>query len=214
MRKVAIIGIGQTPVKEHWDKGLRELAVEALADALTDAHITKPDVLFTGNMLSGFLSHQENVGALIADYAGLEGIESIKIEAACASGAAAFRRAVLSVASGVTETAVALGVEKLTENCGFLTSEGLATAADSNYESAMGLSFVALNAILMRRYLYEYKYDKNDFAHLVINAHKNALHNQNAMFHSPVDEQQYIRAKIIADPINLLDSSPIADNFL
>ena len=75
----------------------------------------------------------------------------------------------------------------------------------------MGLSFVAINALLMRRYLYEYKYDRNDFAQVVITAHKNAVHNPNAMFRKPISAEQYANAKLICDPINLLDSSPIAD---
>ena len=64
-------------------------------------------MLFVGNMLSGQLASQENLGALIADYAGLRGIEAFKIEAACASGAAAVRMAWLAVAGGACDIAVA-----------------------------------------------------------------------------------------------------------
>jgi acetyl-CoA C-acetyltransferase len=37
MREVAIVGIGQTPVGEHWGLTLRELAGEAVFAALADA---------------------------------------------------------------------------------------------------------------------------------------------------------------------------------
>jgi acetyl-CoA C-acetyltransferase len=211
MREVAIVGVGQTPVREHWDRGLRELATEAILNAMDDAGVTKVEMLFVGNMLSGYLSHQENLGALIVEYAGLEETDTVKIEAACASGAAAFRQAVLAVASGTVNTAIALGVEKLTEKCGFVTSDGLATASDADNEAAMGLSFVAINALLMQRYMYEYNYLKSDFSGIVVNAHKNASHNPNAIFQKPITEKQYKKSKIIAEPINLLDSSPIAD---
>ncbi len=211
MRPVAIVGVGQTPVREHWDAGLRELAVQAVWQALDESGRTSVDVFYVGNMLSGTLTGQEHLATLIAEYAGLAGVEAVKAEAACGSGAAAFRQAMLAVASGAAEVALAVGVEKLTETSTHKTTDGLASAADADYETAMGISFVALNALLMRRYMHEYGYRKADFAAFVEVAHRNAVHNPNAMFRHPVTREQYERAKIVADPVNLLDSSPIAD---
>ncbi|NOX35908.1 MAG: thiolase domain-containing protein [Calditrichaeota bacterium] len=211
MRPVAIVGIGQTPVREHWDAGLRELAVQAVWQALDECQIDTVDVFYVGNMLSGTLTGQEHLATLIAEYAGLTGVEAIKAEAACGSGAAAFRQAVLAVASGAAEVALAVGVEKLTETSTHKTTDGLASAADADYETAMGISFVALNALLMRRYMYEYRYHKSDFSAFIEIAHRNAVHNPNAMFRHLVNRDQYERAKMVADPVNLLDSSPIAD---
>lgn len=211
MRKVAIVGLGQTPVREHWESNLRDLAVTALRDAMEDAGVETVDGVCVGNMLSGALSEQEHLGALIADYAGLDGVEGMKIEAACGSGAAAIRMAVKAVSSGLMDTVGVVGVEKLTEFSGKFSTEALATAADADYETTMGLSFVGINALLLRRYLYEFKYDKNDFSIFPVNAHKNAIHNPFAMFRHLITDAQYAKSKMIADPINLLDSSPIAD---
>lgn len=211
MREVAIVGIGQTPVEEHWDVSLRELAAKAVLNAMDDAGAETVDALYVGNMLSGILTNQENLGSLIAECVGLSGIEAIKVEAACGSAAAAFRQAVLGVSSGMMDSAIAVGVEKLTEMSGRATTHGLATASDGDYEMAIGLSFVAINALLMRRYMHEYGWEKNDFAPFVINAHRNAAHNPNAMFQNQINQEQYNLAKVVADPINLLDSSPIGD---
>jgi len=211
MRKVAIIGIGQVPVREHWDSPLRGLAVKALWNALDDAGIQNVDGLFVGNMLSGFLSEQEHLGALVADYAGLENVEAYKIEAACGSGAAAFRQAVMAVGCGSMESAAVVGVEKLTEFSGKFSTSALATAADADYETSIGLTFVAINAIIMQRYIHEYGYKKSDFSIFPVNAHKNAIYNPNAIFNNTISAEDYIKSKMIADPINLLDSSPIAD---
>ena len=52
MRKIAILGIGQTKVDEHWDKSLKELGGEACFAAMQDAGMNKVDALFVGNMLS------------------------------------------------------------------------------------------------------------------------------------------------------------------
>jgi len=211
MREVAILGIGQTPVGEHWDKSIKEIAGEAVFAALTDAGRESVDGLFIGNMLSGQLNRQENLGAMLADWAGLWGVEAVKVEAACGSGGAAIRQAVLAVASGVMECAIAVGVEKMTDTVGPATTGGLASAADADYEAAQGVSFVALNALIMRRYLHEYGWHKDHFAPFAINAHANALHNPNARLHERVSEAQYHRARTVADPINLLDASPIGD---
>ncbi len=211
MRDVSIIGIGQTKVGEHWDKSLRELAFYALDAAMRDAQIERLEALYVGNMLSGELTGQEHLGALIADFAGLRGIEAMKIEAACGSGAAALRIGYIAVAGGLCDFVACVGVEKMTDKQGDVTTSGLATAADADYEALHGLSFVGINALLMRRYMHEHGYRKEDFANFAINAHANAARNPYAMFPQPITAKQFAEAKPVADPINLLDSSPIAD---
>lgn len=211
MREVAILGIGQTPVAEQWDKSIRVIAGEAVLAALQDAGVERADGLFVGNMLSGQLNRQENLGVLIADWVGLRGVEAVKLEAACGSGGAAVRQALLAVASGAMDCAVAVGVEKMTDTVGPATTSGLATAADADWEAAQGVSFVALNALVMRRYMHEYGWGKEHFAPFAVNAHANALANPQARLHEKVSEKDYARARMVADPINLLDASPIGD---
>ncbi len=211
MRDVAIIGIGQTKVGEHWEKGLRHLALEAIQAALRDAGTERVDALYVGNMLSGELTGQEHLGALVADFAGMRGVEAVKVEAACGSGAAALRLGYVAVAGGLANVVLVVGVEKMTDALGPEATTALAMAADADYEAGQGLSFVAINALLMRRYMYEYGYKKEDFAPFTINAHANAMNNPYAMFHTRVTADSYAQAKMIADPVNLLDSSPVAD---
>jgi acetyl-CoA C-acetyltransferase len=211
MREVAIIGIGQTPVGEHWDKSLRELAGDAVLAALRDSGRETADGLFVGNMMSGILSKQESLGALIADWVGLRGIEAVKVEAACGSGAAALRTGMMAVSSGEMDCVIVAGIEKMTESLPSETTAALATAADADYESAQGVSFVALNALIMRRYLYEYGWKHTDFAPFSINAHANAVHNPFARLREPITEKAYHQARMVADPINLLDASPTGD---
>jgi acetyl-CoA C-acetyltransferase len=211
MRDVVIIGIGQTPVEEHWEKSLRHLAHDAIMPAMADAGVEAADALFVGNMLSGQVSGQEHLGALIADFVGLRGIEAIKIEAACGSGGAALRAGYLAVASGALDVVLVCGVEKMTDAIGSVVTNALATAADQEYEVSQGISFVGLNALLMRRYMHEYGVPHKAFAGFSINAHRNAANNPNAMFRSPISEAAYLKAGMIADPINLMDSSPVCD---
>jgi acetyl-CoA C-acetyltransferase len=211
MREVAILGIGQTPVGEHWDRSLKELAGEAILAALSDAQRESAEALFIGNMLSGILSKQENLGGLISDWIGSPGMEAEKVEAACSSGAAAFRSGLMAVASGEVDSALVLGVEKMTESLPNETTAALATAADADYESAQGLSFVAINALVMQRYMHAYGWKHTDFAPFSINAHANALHNPYARLHEAISPKDYLNARMISEPINLLDASPIGD---
>ncbi len=211
MRGVSIIGIGQTEVREHWERSLRGLAVASITAALDDAGIDRADAIYVGNMLSGELTGQEHLATLIADFAGLRGIEALKVEAACGSGGAAVRMGYLAVASGLHDLVIVTGVEKMTDCENGLVTEALAMAADGDYEAMQGLSFVALNALLMRRYMHEYEVSHEDFAGFSINAHRNAARNPYAMFHRPITLEGFRGARMISDPINLLDSSPIAD---
>jgi len=211
MRDVAIIGVGQKKVGEHWDVSLRHLALEALQAAMADAGVAQADALYVGNMLSGELTGQEHLGALIADFAGLRGIEAFKIEAACGSGAAAVRMGYVAVAGGLADIVAVVGVEKMTDTLGPDTTTALAMAADGDYEASQGVSFVALNALLMQRYMYEYGYRHQDFAAFAVNAHRNGANNPFAMFRFPVTAERFAKAKMICTPVNLLDSSPICD---
>ncbi len=211
MRPVSIIGIGQTPVGEVWDRSLRHLAHDAVVAAMRDAGVETVDALYAGNMLSGELSKQEHLGALIADFVGLRGIEAMKIEAACASGAAALRVGYMAVASGLHDVVLVCGVEKMTDTTGDETTAGLVMAADQEYEAAEGVSFVGINAMLMQRYMHQYKLPHYLFGHFSVNAHRNGVANPHAMFQQPISLETYKRASMIAAPVNLLDSSPICD---
>lgn len=211
MQRVAILGVGQTKVSEHWDKSIKELAAEAILDAFNDAGVHTVDGLFVGNMLSGSLNHQEHLGAFIADWVGLINIEIAKVEAACGSGGAALRAGVIAIASGELESVVVVGVEKMTDAKMNDTTAALATAADADWESAQGLSFVGINALIMQRYMHEFKWRHKDFAPFSIVAHANAVHNPFARLQFQISQEEYEKARMVAEPINILDASPIGD---
>ncbi len=210
MRKIAIIGIGQTKVHEHWNLSIRELAGKAIFAAQKDAGRKNFDALFVGNMLSGLIDQQNNLGAVIADWVGFKG-EAVKIETACSSGASAFRAGMMAVASGEIDSAMVVGVEKMTDAAPNDITSALATAADSDWELEQGVSFVGLNALIMRRYMHEYGWQHEDFAPFSLNSHANAAHNPHARLPFAISEKQYKNSAMIAAPINLMDASPTGD---
>jgi acetyl-CoA C-acetyltransferase len=211
MTEVIIAGIGQTEVGEHWDIGLRDLAFAAIQDAVKDAGRIKPQSLFVGNMLAPNLSNQAHLGVLIADYAGLLGIEAVTIEAAGASGGAALRQGYLAVASGFVDVALVVGVEKFTDRIGPGVEAALATTGDSDYEAVQGMTPSAQAALLMKRYIHEYAVPKDGFAGFALTAHTNGVANKNAMFRKAVKSETYTKAEMVSDPLNMFDMAPNAD---
>ncbi|HLF02566.1 MAG TPA: thiolase domain-containing protein [Anaerolineales bacterium] len=218
MRDVYILGLGQTEVGEHWETSLRHLALVAVEAALKDSGVGArssaplyPDALFVGNMLAGQLSGQEHLGALIADFCRLRGIEAATVEAAGASGGLAFRQAYLAVASGLMDSALAVGVEKITDKVGSGVNAAAASAADGDWEAAQGITPTASAALLMRRYMHEHSVTVPHFAGFSINAHANAKSNPYAMYHNTITAEAFAKAPMVADPVNMFDTAPDAD---
>ena len=211
MRQVAILGIGQIKVDEHWDLSLRALGGNAAFAAMQDAGLDKVDALYVGNMLSPLVSGQNQLGTFFSDWIGLWDQESVKVEAACASGAAALRAGLMAVAAGALDSALVVGVEKMTDKAGHDVTAALATAADADYEAEQGISFVGINALIMRRYMHEYGWKHEDFAPFSINAHANAMNNPFARLHEKITVEKFEKSSMVATPINLLDASPTGD---
>ena len=141
----------------------------------------------------------------MADYLGQRGVEAVKLEAACGSAGSAMRQGLLAVASGQIDAALVIGVEKLTESLGRETTAALATAADADFEVEHGITFVGLNALIMRRYMHEFGYSHRDFAPFALTAHANAAGNPNALYRYAISERDYERGREVADPIRLYD---------
>jgi acetyl-CoA C-acetyltransferase len=213
VRDVFIVGIGQTAVNRDASVRGRHLAAQSIRMALETAGAARSDInaLYIGNMTAGMLGQQQQLGSLVADYAGLSGIEAVNIEAACASGAAATRMAYLTVAAGVHDVALVCGTERMTHADKPSVTRALATAADWELEGKFGESFLSLNARLMSQYMQKYDVRHEAFANFSINAHANAVGNPNALFRKEIDVDDYLGSRDVAEPLKLYDVSPICN---
>ncbi len=118
MREVAVIGIGQTRVEEQWNKSLRELAGDAALAALHNSGLDRVQAVYVGNMMSGSANMHQHLGGYIADWIGMRYAASLRLEAACSTGAAWFRSAVMAVAYGRVNDCLIYGQEtNLTVRC-------------------------------------------------------------------------------------------------
>ncbi|MCS4541742.1 MAG: thiolase domain-containing protein [Euryarchaeota archaeon] len=216
MRDVAVIGVGCTKFDELWDTALRQLIVDAGRKAIEDAGITgeEIDALYIGNMSAGRFVDQEHIASLISDYAGLAAsfhTPATRVESACASGGVAFRQAVMAIASGLHDIVIAAGVEKMTDVLPSETTFTLATAADQEWETFFGATFPSLYAMMARRHMHDFGTTREQLAMVAVKNHKNGCKNPNAQFQKEITIQDVLESPIVADPLRLLDCSPITD---
>ncbi|NWF71355.1 MAG: thiolase domain-containing protein [Chloroflexi bacterium] len=211
MREVAIIGIGQTPVGEHWGSSLRMLAADAVRAALADSGLKNVDAVYVGNAYGAALSSQSQLAPMIVDYAGLGNIEAFSIEAGDAAGGAALRAGYLAVASGAVESALVVGVEKSTDMVGSARVRARSVSLDADYEAVHGATLTALAAMLMRRYMHEFGVPLEAFEGFSINAHANAKANENAMYRNTLKPGAFAKAGMVSDPVSLFDGAPDGD---
>jgi acetyl-CoA C-acetyltransferase len=209
LRPVSIVSTGQIPVQKKSPESLRQMSAAVIHQAMSSAGVSRVDALYAANMLSDELQGQKHLAALIADEAGLTGVEALEIRAATAAGAAALRVAYLAVASGSAELALAIGVEKMSQG---LPTPVLAKALDARYELPDGATLLSQNARLMQQYIDAYHPPVDAFTHFSVNAHQNASHNPNALFQDrQFTTQDVLNSRMISPPIRLLDCSPICD---
>jgi acetyl-CoA C-acetyltransferase len=162
-------------------------------------------------MLAPAISGQAHLGVLLADFAGLAGIEAVAVEAAGASGGAALRQGYLAVAAGAVDVALVVGVEKMTDQTAGSVEMALAATIDGDFEAVQGLAPTSQAALLMRRYLHEFGVPRPALGGFPIIAHANAASNPNAMFRKPISAGTYERAGLVSDPLNMFDLAPNAD---
>lgn len=212
-RGVSIIGAGMSSFGEHWDSSLRELIIDAAVKAIADAKVEGKQIqaIYGGCMAAGQFVGQEHIGALIADYLGLNPIPSTRLEAACASGGVALRAGIAAVASGMYDVVAVGGVEKMTDVTTEEASTALGAAGDEEWELFHGATFPGLYALMARRHMQEYGTTEEQLASVAVKNHYNAARNKFAHFQKEITLETAINSPYVATPLRLFDCSPLTD---
>ena len=211
MRDVAVIGVGMNKWGELWKKSMRDIYVEAALMAIEDAGVDHIDSMYVGCMSSGLFVGQEHLGSLMADYLGAKPIPATRVESACASGGAAFRLGFIEVASGISDIVLVGGVEKMTDVGGGEATYALSTAADQEYECYQGITFPGLYAMMAHRHMHTYGTTREQLAQVAVKNHDNGSKNPRAQYPFKVTVEQVLKSVMVADPLRILDCSPITD---
>ncbi|MBM3328328.1 MAG: thiolase domain-containing protein [Calditrichaeota bacterium] len=211
MREVAVIGVGIHKWGELWDLSLRDMHALATSRAIADAGIDHIDSLYVGCMSSGLFTAQEHLASLLADNAGLLPVPATRVESACASGGLAFRLGWMEVASGLSDIVLVSGVEKMTDVTGEEATFALATAADTEYEGYQGATFPGLYAMMARAHMERYGTTLRQMAAVAVKSHANGALNPDAQYPFTVSLDGVLNSTMVADPLRLLNCSPITD---
>ena len=213
MREVAITGIGSTPFGKIDGRFGPSLAVEAANTALLRAGVERSEIgaLYLGNFMSGPLSGQEVLAGLVAEELGLANIPCTKVEGACASGGIAFRHACLAVASGLTDAALVIGVEKMTHANGAQVTSALNCAMDNEADGLSGLTFPGVFGLMWRIHAAKYGTTRDQVSAVVMKNKANGLKNPLAQMGAHLTLEQIRQSAQIADPLQLYDCCPVSD---
>ena len=229
MREVAVIGAGMTRFGKYIDRSMKDLAREAVEGALRTAGVEQQELqaAAVGNAVAGLVTGQECIrGQVVLRDMGIGGIPVINTENACASSSTAFHLAWLYVASGMYDTVLALGMEKLFHAEKRRTFEAIGSAIDleqaesfaremSGEQSAgAGESrsvFMDYYANLARRHMAEYGTTKEHYARIAAKNHTNGSLNPHAQYQTPRTVEEVLAAPLIAEPLTRMMCSPIGD---
>ena len=209
--KINILGTATTEFGELWKTSPRELARVAIQGALKDAGKRPKDIdaLFVGNMLAGIFGNQANLGSLFCEEFGVN-VPASHVEAACASGGLALHNAINSLLAGRYNTVLVLGVEKMTDSSQDEVTAGL-MAAGSDEERQAGVTFPGIYALMAQAYMSEYNVTEEELAAVSVKNHFHGSLNDKAQFRRIITVEDVMRSGKIADPLKLLDCSPISD---
>jgi acetyl-CoA C-acetyltransferase len=239
-RGVAVVGVGLSKFGAFAEKNSRDLFMEAylnLMESMPSFDPKKVEALYLGNFSSDQFEKQAHLAPILASWAGLSPIPTVRIEDACASGGVAVRQAALAVASGQYDVVLVGGVEKMTDLEISAVTEALATAADTQFEVPAGFTFPGFYGAMATAYMHEYNADRAAFYHVSIKNHNNGALNDKAQFGQTIRaimEQKKARAEqkgrpipgwqneieflsdpkgnpMIAWPLRLFDCSPVSD---
>ena len=211
MRDVAIIGVGMTKWGELWEKSLRTIFTETALLAIEDAGVDKIDSMVVGCMSSGLFVGQEHLASLLADELGRTPVPAARVESACSSGGLALRQGFIEVASGMSDIVLVGGVEKMTDVTGCEATYALGTAADQEYEGYHGLTFPGLYAMMAVAHMHRYGTTREQLAMVAVKNHDNGSRNPLAQFPFKITVDGVLNSVLVADPLRILDCSPITD---
>jgi acetyl-CoA C-acetyltransferase len=212
MRRVAVIGVGVTKFGAH-DRTSAELFADAAADALLDAEVPASAVqaVYYGNVVGGETEHQLHTGPQAASVLGIPSVPTTRFETACASSHAAFRHAVMEIASGISDVVLVGGGERVLNVSTAESTEYFAYCSDAVWEQPLGLTFPGVFALIARAHMAKYDTTEAQMAAVAVKNHRHGTLNPKAQFQKAITVEQVLRSPYVADPLKLLDCCPFSD---
>src|SRR5438876_11722327 len=212
MRRVAVIGVGVTQFGRH-ERTSAELFAEAAADALADAEMpaARVQALYYGNVVGGETEKQLHTGPQAASVLGIPTVPTTRFGAACASSHAAFRHAVMEIASGVSDIVLVGGGERVLNVPTADSTEYFAYASDASWEQPLGLTFPGVFALVARAHMAKHGTTEAQMAAVAVKNHRHGALNPKAQFQKEITLETVLKSPYVADPLKLYDCCPFTD---
>ncbi|NCN06817.1 MAG: thiolase domain-containing protein [Candidatus Pacebacteria bacterium] len=208
-KKIHIVGSHITQFGELWDRSLEDLAYEATTQCITDADLQPKeiDAIFVANMTASQFETQAHLGALVSDFLPHHP-PSTRVEAACASGGVAIVQACQALLSGLYETVLVVGVEKMTDGS---ADAATVLSAAAHQSAEYGSTFPGLYALLAQAHMQKYKTPRSALSMIAAKNHGHGISNKKAQFRRAITPEAVEKTMMVSEPLRVLDCSPISD---
>ena len=205
--KVAIVGAGCIPFREHWDKGADDMLIEASDLAFKSAGVTKHDVdaYWLGTAQSGM------AGITLSIPLKLDGKPVTRVENFCATGSEAMRNAAYSLAAGAYDMVMAIGVEKVKDS-GY---QGLNSTPIPTDGTGRTLTAAAMYSLILPAYAHKFGVDEDELrlsmARIASKNHFNGARNPRAQFRKEMSPESICNMAAVAGRLGVFDCAGVAD---
>lgn len=200
MRDVFVAGTGQIKFGRYPDLLLEDFVPDAVREALTDSGVDPNRI---GTAVFGHSNGGRVAGQRVLRELSLTGMSILNVENACAGGGTALHVGWLSVASGLADAALVVGMEKM--------EKGLIPSNPGEYEAALGKTLPAKYALRARKHMDAYGLTEEQLARVSVKAHDAGALNPNAHYQEKVTLEQVLGSRMIAEPLTLLQCCPTTD---
>ncbi len=194
-----MVRFGKYPADVTFEK----LGSGAARAAMTDAGAVAGDIdaIYVGHVFGGPVAGQR-----VAVQIGLAGLPVSNHENYCASGATAIREAWIAIAAGLYDVVLVIGAEKMTDRV-----SGGVMPDPTDLDAINGMVMAANHGMSARRYMYDHGATRDQIASVAVKNHAHSVHNPYAQYQRAISLEEVVGARIIAEPLGLLDCSPISD---
>ncbi len=216
MKKVAIIGVGQSKFVRSYPGSIRELAFEGFKGAIGDAGVKPADIDASVVCSAPEYDKQRSPSGVFAEYLGLNPGPTFYVETLCSSSSTGLKLAYSLVASGLHDVVAVLGFQKMSEISSAESQERMGRGADIQWESPFGTMMPAYYAMFAQAHMDKYGTTHEDLAAIRVKAATYGQLNEMAVYRKPVtmedftDKESRMRYPV-ASPLRVGDCCANAD---
>lgn len=206
---IPIISTSLIKFGELWDKDISdvigEICKKALAESLPKEKI---DSAFIATSISSKLNNTSMLNSLVYENLGIT--NSVMINNGDSSGAEAIRQAALSIMSGESQIAIAIGIEKITDT---RSNDILSLASGflSQEEAFNGATIHSQFALITKKYIDKFNLKPNDLSIIPLMNHKHGSLNKYAQHNFEISLEKINSSPFLSEPIRMLEFAPFCD---